>query len=690
MPTSLSAHAQEILRHTLGERSRFRDGQWEAIEAIVQHRQRLIVVQKTGWGKSLVYFMATRLHRDMGRGMTLLISPLLSLMRNQTDAAHRFDLRVARIDSTNDDQHQAIQAQVLHNEIDLLFISPERLGNQQFRQQVWSQLRHNVSLVVIDEVHCISDWGHDFRPDYRRVLQILSEIPSGTPVLGTTATANSRVIADVQAVLGGDVHVSRGALTRESLQLYVYPEIQSAASRLVLLSHLLKNIHGTGIIYCTTTRDCQIVANWLQQDGFNVEPYYADVESETHIKREVLEQKLLHNEVKALAASVALGMGFDKPDLAFVIHYQMPGSIISYYQQIGRAGRGIANAHIVLMRGEEDRDIQEHFINAAFPGTRDVQNVISLIRDHPGVMKGTLRNEVNLSDRQLEKILQHLEIDGIVRLENGRCALMSDRLPDFKRWDRVKQQRFDELEQMEAYAATDGCLMQFLAQALEDPSHPSACGHCKNCRQAQSRFVLDIERLQLAERFLRRGNPIWIEPRKQWYKRDPITRKAKFDTTNERGLALSYYNDAGYGKLVKDGKYVRGKFDDDLVEAAATLIHDHWHGQITWVTHVPSTRHPHLVADFSERLAQRLDLPFRSVITCTRHYPEQKTMQNTRQQLKNIKGAFSISPEWMKAPVLLVDDMIDSGWTLTEIGYELRRLGVPRVYPFVLARASAS
>ncbi|MCI0353017.1 MAG: RecQ family ATP-dependent DNA helicase, partial [Acidobacteriales bacterium] len=342
------------------------------MEALVQRRQRVLVVQRTGWGKSIVYFLATRLLRQQGRGTTVLISPLLSLMRNQIEIATQWGLRAVTLNSSNYDDHAAIESQLRLNQIDLLLISPERLANEHFQSTVWQRLRQQTGLLVIDEAHCISDWGHDFRPNYRRIMSILDEVPPQTPVLATTATANDRVVQDVSEIVGTGMNILRGALTRESLRLYVYREPLDSATRLTLLSHLMRSIKGSGIIYCTTTRDCQQVANWLQQDGHNVKPYYSQVEEDYQITRETLEQELLHNKVKALAASVALGMGFDKPDLHFVIHYQKPGNIINYYQQIGRAGRGIDQAYIILMHGPGDDDIQHYFIESAFPKAEQV------------------------------------------------------------------------------------------------------------------------------------------------------------------------------------------------------------------------------------------------------------------------------------------------------------------------------
>src|SRR5262249_28398029 len=265
--------AENWLVQVLGPQARFRDGQWEAIGALVSKRQRVLVVQRTGWGKSLVYFLATRLLREQGAGPPVLISPLLSLMRNQIQAAAQWGVTAATLNSDNTDDHPQIEARLLAGEIDLLLISPERLANDRFQAEVWSKLASRIGMLVIDEAHCISDWGHDFRPNYRRIMRLLDQIPPKTPILGTTATANNRVVTDVAEILGAQMNIQRGPLTRESLLLYVYPEPMSAATRLTLLSHLLKHIQGSGIIYCTTTRDCRIVADWLQAEGHNVKPY---------------------------------------------------------------------------------------------------------------------------------------------------------------------------------------------------------------------------------------------------------------------------------------------------------------------------------------------------------------------------------------------------------------------------------
>lgn len=612
MTAKIHLTAENILKQTLGPASAFREGQWEAIEAVVQQRQRLVVVQRTGWGKSLVYFIATRLNRIQNRGITVLVSPLLSLMRNQIAQAEKFGLCAKRIDSTNRDEHNSITQALISDQVDLLLISPERLSNQAFRASIWPTIRPQIGLLVIDEVHCISDWGHDFRPDYRRVMHILAELPSSTSVLGTTATANTRVIDDIQTILGGDVQVSRGSLMRESLRLYTYPEPMSAANRLVLLSHLLRSIAGTGIIYCTTIRDCEIVAKWLIQEGFPVAAYHSQAEN-----REQLETDLLQNRLKALVASVALGMGFDKPDLSFVIHYQLPGSIISYYQQIGRAGRGIDNAHVILMHGPEDREIQEYFLDSAFPPVDIMQAAAQQFERGRSFSRSELLIEFNLNNSVADKIIQQFEIEGYIVSTDAGYVKTGQSVPDFSRWQEITARRYRELEQIEAFIASGDCLMKFLAYALEDPTHPDRCNRCKNCRSSKSIFAPDEDAYRRAQHFLWNGEPLWIKPRLQWARRRMITPRAKLKHTNETGMALSFYNDEGWGKSVKAGKYIQKRFSQELVAASQELIQRHWAGQIMWVTNIPSTRHPHLVSDFARRLADALHLPYVEAVLCT-------------------------------------------------------------------------
>lgn len=678
--------AQQWLSDILGPGATFRDGQWEAVSALVERRERVLVVQRTGWGKSMVYFMATRLLRQQGAGLTLLVSPLLALMRNQIESANHWGVRAMTLNSTNPDDHKLIEQAALTNQLDLLLISPERLANDRFQSNVWSVLRGKIGLLVIDEAHCISDWGHDFRPNYRRIMGVLAQVPATTPVLGTTATANDRVVRDVSEIIGVGMNIQRGPLTRDSLALYVYPESQTHAERLALLVHLLKSIPGSGIIYCTTTRDCSLVADWLQSQGLNVKAYFSNVDETGGQTRQDLEQQLLNNEVKALVASVALGMGFDKPDLHFVIHYQQPGNLIGYYQQIGRAGRGIANAHIILMHGPGDEDIQNHFIQTAFPQPKHVTQVLEALAQ-TDLSASELQSKVNVNKSTLEKIITHLEVEGIITKDNRAYQLLRQgQQPDYVRWDEITQQRYAEMAQMRAYIHHNGCYMRFIAQALDDPAAPAQCGRCKNCRQQHSKYQPDSQQIERALQFLRGGQPIQFEARKQWP--SGLFPKAKLEHINGTGLALAHYYAAGWGEQVKAGRLLHQHYSDDLVLAAANALQKYWaslKAPPQWVTCVPSLRRPDLVPSFAQRLAAQLKLPYHPVISHRQQHPAQAEMRNSYQQAQNVLEAFRITTPLPNGPLLLVDDLADSRWTLTVLGAQLQQAGSGAVHPFVLA-----
>lgn len=684
--------AEQWLKQTLGNHAVFRRGQWEAIEALAVKRQRVLVVQRTGWGKSLVYFMATRLLRQQRAGVTILISPLLSLIRNQIEAAEQWGLTALSINSTNYDQHGEIEQALLDNEIDLLLISPERLANDRFQRDVWSRLRHQVGMLVVDEAHCISDWGHDFRPNYRRIMRILGELPPQTPIIGTTATANDRVVGDVAEILGANLNIQRGPLTRESLSLYVYPDAMDHPTRLTLLSHLMQRIPGSGIIYCTTTHDCKRVAQWLREEGHNVKPYYARVEEAGYEDRPTLENQLMNNEVKALVSSVALGMGFDKSDLYFVIHYQLPSNIIGYYQQIGRAGRGIDKAHIILMHGAGDEDILKYFIDSAFPTPSQVSAVIGALGGG-AKSRSDLQRDVNVRYSTLEKILTHLEVEGIVQKNGSKYELINPNAqPDYVRWREVTSLRYMELRRMQAYVREDGCLMQYIARELDDPN-PKRCGRCKNCTGVESKFQPNPDHVVRAQAFLRHGQALVISPRKRWIKGLPGVQKTTDLLANQDGIALCNFYDGGYGAQVRAAREEGEPFPDALVRASVRAIEAYWQttaNQLGVIVPVPSLRRPQLVPQFAQRLGQILNLPVVGALEHHEQHPPQAEFLNSFQQADNVLGQFSVMRDVQGLSILLVDDVVDSGWTLTVLGDLLQRSGARAVYPFAIATMNVS
>ena len=676
---NLAAEAQDCLRAlTANQSSAFHPGQLEAIEQLVLRRKRVLLVQRTGWGKSAVYFIATRLLRDRGAGPTLLVSPLLALMRNQIEAAVRMGVRATTINSSNQEEWEAVYADIAADQIDVLLISPERLANREFHAECLPVATQRGGLLVIDEVHCISDWGHDFRPDYRRIKAVLNLLPRGIPVLGCTATANDRVVDDVAEQLGPDLTRIRGPLGREGLSLSVYKQAPQQ-KRLAWLAEMIPHLPGTGIVYCLTVRDTNRVADWLTSQGINAVAYSGMADEDVRLE---VEDQLLGNQVKVVVATSALGMGFDKPDLSFVIHYQSPGSPIAYYQQVGRAGRALPESQGILLQGYEDTDIQNYFIDSAFPTAGQATEILDLLEQVAGPMRLTdLERAVNIRHQRLQQLLKILEVEGAV--ERVNAGWQRTPLPwtyDRDRVDDVASQRRTEQAQMNDYLNTDECRMGLLRSFLDD-SQPQPCGLCDNCRSASTELVVNAGKVQAAVDFLR-GTELAIEPRKQI----PGEGRISEDRRYEPGRVLALWGDGGWGALVQQGK-AEGKFDDELVEAAVDLILNRWRPDPapTWVAYVPSRARRALVRDFAHRIAQRMGLPCHDAVVKVQDTQPQKFMQNSTQQHTNVKDAFQVSPAVSSGPVLLVDDVVDSRWTLTVIADQLKGAGAGPVYPFALA-----
>jgi ATP-dependent DNA helicase RecQ len=671
----------------LGPEAEFRDGQREAIEAVARDGQRALVVQRTGWGKSLVYWIATRVRRDDGHGPTLIISPLLALMRNQIAMAERLGIRAATIHSGNVEEWDAVHQGLAADAIDVLLISPERLANERFTTDVLPSISGSIGLFVVDEAHCISDWGHDFRPDYRRIGRILRTLDRRVPVLATTATANVRVVDDIIEQLGEGVRVFRGPLGRASLRLDAI-DLGNQAERLAWLAERIPEMTGSGIVYCLTVADTQRVATFLRSQGIDARPYNAAL---SQGEREALEDALIAGEIKALVATVALGMGFDKPDLGFVIHYQRPASAIAYYQQVGRAGRAVEHADGVLLSGREDDEIAEYFMRTAFPPTVHMQEILTALEGVESMSGSALEKRVNLGKGQIAQALKLLELDGAVVRAGGRYARTSEPwAQDEERIERVQAARRSELAQMHAYMRTDGCLMEFLIRLLDDPA-AAPCGRCANCTGRGQPRTVDQELVRAAVSFLRRDLRS-IKPRALWAADAVAGRSGKIKPPNEVGMALSVYGDAGWGRDVQRGRSVDGRFDRELVGGSSRAIRDRWRPTPApaWVTVVPSTSRPRLTEDFARALAEELGLPFVDVFAATAGGEPQELMQNSVQQLRNVHAKLSIDGgAVLGGPVLLVDDLVDSGWTMTVAGALLREHGSGPVHPYALATATA-
>ena len=673
------AKSTEILKSIYGSNASFRDGQYEAIEATMTNN-RTLVVQRTGWGKSLVYFVCTKLMREQKRGVTMVVSPLLALMENQIDAAQKIGLRCNVLNSTVKDMRDEILTSLEKDELDLILVTPESL----FSDDVQRRLKNiRIGLFVIDEAHCISDWGHDFRLEYGKLKTIIQQLPNNVPILATTATANDRVVADLRSQLGNNVFVSRGPLTRESL----YIQVLNKPDKIERYAWILENIpklKGSGIIYCLTQRDCDYLADFLKKNGISAAAYYSrSGEDGNNINHEI-EENFRNNKLKVIVATIKLGMGYDKGDIAFVIHYQMPQNIVSYYQQIGRAGRNLDRAYIFLLYGKEDEEILNYFIDTAFP----TGSIVQYIGSKDGVKESEIISQLNIRSASIKKALSFLQNDGFIRKEKSYYYLTPKKFVYNKEhYEMITAIRKHEVEQMKCLAGTQECYSRYIVSCLDDKTAHN-CGHCANCLGKEFLpSAVSQKFIHIAEEFVNKLI-IPIEPRKMWVN-SSVTTASKIVHINQQGFCLSKYGDAGYGELVKQGKYSKEmRFCDQLVgktvEILRPFIQEH---EITHICCVPSLR-SELVKDFAIRVAEALKLEFADILKKT-PAQQQKEMENSAHQCANAYQSFFVK-ENVTVPrnILLIDDIVDSKWTFTVCGYRLMEAGAENIYPFALADSS--
>ena len=700
----LRAEAERHLRALAGEHARLRDDQWTAISALVGARRRALVVQRTGWGKSAVYFVATALLRARGAGPTVIVSPLLALMRNQVEAAGRAGIHARTINSANMQEWDRVYAEVADGRADVLLVSPERLNNPGFRDQVLPKLTAAAGLIVIDEAHCISDWGHDFRPDYRRIRTLLHALPPGIPVLATTATANARVTRDVAEQLGagqdpGDVLVLRGPLDRESLHLAVV-NLPGAHQRLAWLAARLADggWPGAGIVYTLTVAAAYETAAFLRDQGIEVAAYSGRDEAAQRLQAE---DDLLANRVKALVATSALGMGFDKPDLGFVVHLGAPQSPVAYYQQIGRAGRSVTKAEVILLPGREDRDIWAYFASLAFPPEHQVRAALTALAEAGRPLSTTaLETRVDLSRGRLESMLKVLDVDGAVRRTAGGWEATGQPWAyDQVRYQRVAQERIREQQAMLAYQTTDACRMEYLRRELDDPE-AARCGRCDNCTgRPQDQEVPQAGVDAARQRLFRPG--VEVEPRRMW---PPglkdlgvpgVSGKIPADRTAEPGRALGRLTDVGWGTTLRAllaGEAPDEPVTDQLMEAVVKVLAAwDWNQRPAGALTLPSRTRPVLITSLGQRIAQVGRLPYLGSLGYASPDGPGPRRHNSAQRLRSLWHALTVPDDLRGAlsrltgPLLLIDDRIETGWTMTVAAEHLREAGAPAVLPLALA-----
>jgi ATP-dependent DNA helicase RecQ len=689
--------AEELLRRLAGPYAALRDDQWSAIEALVEQRRRVLLVQRTGFGKSAVYFVATALLRAAGAGPTVIVSPLLALMRNQVEAAAGAGIRAVTVNSANTSEWEEITAQIAAGEVDVLLISPERLNNPEFRAAMLPDLVATCGMLVVDEAHCVSDWGHDFRPDYRRIQTFLDSLAEDVPVLATTATANARVTADVADQLGDGALVLRGPLDRESLRLGVLT-LPTPAHRLAWLATHLADLPGSGIIYTLTVAGAADVATYLRAQGYEVAAYSGRTEG---TEREAAEADLLANRVKALVATSALGMGFDKPDLGFVVHVGAPPSPIAYYQQVGRAGRAVSSADVLLLPGPEDEAIWRYFASLAFPAEDQVSQVLSVLGDADRPLSTpALEARVDLRRSRLELMLKVLDVDGAVRrVKGGWESTGYEWSYDRPRYERVAAARIAEEQAMRGYAHTSSCRLEYLRNQLDDP-FASPCGRCDACAGVWFDPSVPAAAVEVARGHLTRPG-VQIEPRRMWPTGGavlgvPLSGKIGADDLAEPGRALGRLSDLGWGtplrELVRPGG-VDTEIPDEMFGAMIKVLAAwDWDQRPGAVVSVGSRTRPRLVGSLARRLAEVGRLRYLGELSRVGGGPPgARVASNSVQRLAAVYDAFAVAPELkeglaeVNTPVLLVDDLIGTGWTMAVASRLLRHSGASAVLPLALA-----
>jgi ATP-dependent DNA helicase RecQ len=703
MTDDLATRAAAHLRALAGPEATLRADQWTAIEALVNGRRRALVVQRTGWGKSAVYFVSTALLRAAGAGPTVVISPLLALMRNQLAAAERAGIRAHTVNSDNTADWDSVYGRIGADEVDLLLVSPERLNNPGFRDLVLPKLAAAAGLVVVDEAHCISDWGHDFRPDYRRLRTLLADLPAGVPVLATTATANARVVADVSEQLASAAAgraaesplVLRGPLDRDSLHLAVV-RLATAEQRLGWLADHLPELPGSGIIYTLTVADAGDTAAYLRERGHHALAYTGQTDPD---ERREIEADLLANRVKAVVATSALGMGYDKPDLGFVLHLGAPQSPVAYYQQIGRAGRGVRRAEVVLLPGPADRDIWAYFGSLAFPPEHVVRATLAALTEAGRPLStGRLEPLVDLGRTRLEMMLKVLDVDGAVTRVRGGWQITGEPWRyDAERYARVAHERSREQRAMLGYLDTTGCRMEYLRRELDDPE-ATPCGRCDNCTGRHWPTTVSTATSQAARQRLDRPG-VEIAPRRQWPTGMAalgihVAGRIAAGELAEPGRALGRLTDAGWGTRLRRllaEEAPDGPLEDDLLAAVVRVLAEWpWQARPAAVVSIPSRRRPELVRSMGERIATVGRLPYLGELSGAAG----PRRLNSAQRLAGLWSAFTVPAAvrdrlpHLPGPVLLVDDLADTRWTLTVAARLLRQAGAPAVLPFTLAASA--
>lgn len=692
------------LNTLLGPNAKFKEDQLEAIISTITNHSTL-VVEKTGWGKSLVYFIATKYFRSHGFGPSIIVSPLLSLMRNQKESANKLGLKVELVNGENLNKLPLIKNLLKDNMLDIVFITPEQLAKPDIKELFKDVcIEEELALFTVDEAHCISEWGHDFRLDFLKLKDFVNVMLSNkrSHVLATTATANNAVINDLKRQFGNTLAILRGNLIRESLEMQVIPRL-SKKEKYAWLVENIEKLEGSGIIYCLTTRECSFIALWLKANGIAADSYYGQRDN-----REELERKFNNNEIKVLVATSALGMGYDKPDICFVIHFQMPPSILAYYQQIGRAGRQIPRAKAILFSEDpNDEKIIKYFATSSIPKAEKMTAVYKYLTEIETMSNLTgIVSALDMKKTDVQKILDHL-IAGNFISKQGKIyspTLKDEGLDEYiDQMSIIAEAKLRDFEIMKEFAESTDCYMKFICNYLDSPVIKN-CNKCFNCtHQGLPTKVQNLELIKNVNDFLiyaykRNLDLFKIEPRKKFPNNSNIDENLLIET----GYFLSFYG-IGLGENVHLGKYPRNygtpEFDDLLVDEAAKMLYflatqslDENIQQVNTITYVPSLNHPNLVKNFAYKLAQKFNMECLDLIIKKQQGKSQKECNTSFYQCKNASETFKLNDNLIdkiqSRNIIIIDDMVDSKWTFTVCGMLLKQAGANSVTPFALANTA--
>lgn len=645
----------------------FYDLQWKVIDQVMRGK-RILFVARTGYGKSLCYqFPATQFE-----GLTVVFSPLLALMRDQVSKLQSLGIKAACINYEQPyEKNQQIIESAKNNQLKILYISPQRMENADWLESA-GHLKLN--MIVIDEAHCISMWGHGFIPAYRRIINLVRILPGKFPVLATTATATPRVQADVAVQMGGGIQLVRGDLLRENFKLRVV-HATNEDEKLAWLGINLPKLEGTGIIYTGTIVKTMIYSEWLQHLNISSANYSSRLKPEA---RKLIEEGLMNDKWRCVVSTNALGMGFDKPDLRYIIHTQIPQSPIHYYQEIGRAGRDGKPANIILLYNPADRDLPEAFINGSKPPIEHYQRVIDAVKTRQ-MGERQIVEATNLKQTPVHIIIADLVDQGIINevfVGKSRRYEIKFGAPAFdaSKFEELRSFKLAELAKMVEYAETDACRMKFLTDYLGD-AHKHDCGQCDNDLGYNNIVKMTSE---------------WRTKIKDFWENNPPVLEVAGGSNLQNGIAAAYYGNSNVGAAIHKCKYEKGgDFPYFLLQMTINAFNKCLKGaNYDLLVFVPPTESGRLVENFASMLARNLSIPFSRGLLKTRVTEPQKRFEPPLLKRRNVHDAFSYADakELEGKSILLFDDICDSGATIKEIGRLLTKLGAAKITPLVIAK----